>query len=197
MLKPAATRDVLRRITGSDVQPCREPCPECPFKRTSDQGNIGPHKHSSEILDIVHRDGKFPCHLLRNAVQRLQRTDDVTAIELSPHCVGSLAYRNNTCKLGSDPQMQQEMDAVGRRDDVFADPIEMQLHHDGEAAYVGLPGMPRQLLPPETVTQWQQRRKEAAERAKDSQRRSDPPPRGVGKVRRVGGRPRPRGQRKQ
>jgi hypothetical protein len=39
------------------------PCRACPFRKNSLKGYTGPHKHMSEILTIIHYNGKFPCHM--------------------------------------------------------------------------------------------------------------------------------------
>lgn len=129
--------DVIREITRE-----RRPCAECPFLRTSPKGWLGPHESSTEILQLVHYDGKFPCHMAVNAISKLQDCDTLTAVEVAPHCAGSLAYRNNTLKRGADEEMAREMEVVGKRSDVFRTPMEVQLHHDGKIRPILPPGFP-------------------------------------------------------
>lgn len=124
------------------------PCNECPFRRTSWKGYVGPHASANEILTLVHYDGKFPCHVAANkeAEKPENRDKEFAEVAMSPkvvHCVGSLAYRNNTCKRPSPhyPEMTAQQEAAGKRDDVFRDPMEMMQYHDGQITQILPPGM--------------------------------------------------------
>lgn len=106
----------------------KEPCVECPFRRTSLPGWLGNHKTSKEIVDMIRFDGFFPCHTQVNELIRRDVTFD-EAVVRAAHCVGALVFMNNTCKLSRDPATAFKQGQVGRRDDCFSSDAEMREHH--------------------------------------------------------------------
>jgi len=125
---------------ATPIPPNKTPCNECPFRRKSMAGYIGGHEHVVEILNIIHADGKFPCHKHVNTIvtrkmeeENYEDKDDAfdEALDEAPFCTGALAYANNTCKEIRDPAGAPFVAEIGKRDDVFANNVEMQAHHHG------------------------------------------------------------------
>ncbi len=118
--------------------PQTDPCRECPFRTDSLRGYTGPHAHISEIQAIINQDAKFPCHMRVSAIiERESRGDGDRkeaadqAFDLAPFCTGAIAYMNNSCKLVRHQSAKNYADKIGRRDDVFKNPMEMQVYHHG------------------------------------------------------------------
>lgn len=106
----------------------KEPCKECPFLRTSLPGWLGDHATSKQIVHIVEHDGFFPCHLKVSRLVNLGLPFPTAAVE-ADHCVGALAFMNNSCKLSRDPLVAQLQKEVGRRANCFSWSTEMREHH--------------------------------------------------------------------
>lgn len=103
----------------------KNPCKECPFRKDSPPGWIGTHSSAQEIVDIVKHDQYFPCHMKVD----YNDPDWKDKITEKPHCVGGLAFMNNSCKVSRDPVIAAMQKDVGRRDDVFSFGHEMVEHH--------------------------------------------------------------------
>lgn len=105
----------------------KEPCVECPFRRTALPGWLGDHKTSQEIIEMIRFDGFFPCHMKVTALA--DRIAWEEAVVRAPHCAGALAFMNNTHKLSRDPGTAFLQGLMGKRDDCFASDAEMREHH--------------------------------------------------------------------
>ncbi len=106
----------------------KAPCKECPFRRESAPGWLGAHESSTEIVGLVNADRAFPCHLAVNALVE-DGTEFSDAVQEAHHCVGALAFMNNSCKLSRNPEIKAQQREVGRRPDCFAFPHELVQHH--------------------------------------------------------------------
>jgi hypothetical protein len=104
----------MKRPTGS-------PCNECPWRRESLRGFLGPYD-ADEWIGLAHGDGKVACHL--TIVE-----DDVE--EGTTACSGAAIYRRNVAKsprgVPFDHQLDSDYEAV------FATPPEFIGHHKGPA----------------------------------------------------------------
>lgn len=112
-----------------------KPCLECPFRKKSLPGWIGAHSSIHEIIDIVDRGQKFPCHLLTNAAMERQEArgeerDFERACNSAPHCVGALAFLANKGDGSPSQYIEMQSGIVGRRSDVFKTVDEMEKHHE-------------------------------------------------------------------
>lgn len=105
----------------------KEPCVECPFRRSSLPGWLGDHRTSQEIIEMIRYDVFFPCH--EKVISLMERLPPDEALVRAPHCVGALAFMNNTCKLSRDPATAFKQGQVSRRDDCFSSDEEMREHH--------------------------------------------------------------------
>lgn len=106
----------------------KEPCKECPFRRSSPAGWLGEHETSQEIANIVLFDGFFPCHMeVTKETEKGVPFDE--AVQTSSSCIGSLAFMNNQFKRSRDHAIAKEQDQVGQRDDCFKFAVEMRAHH--------------------------------------------------------------------
>lgn len=200
--KPAGGSPADPRPTTDCEKPGASPCKQCPFKKTSMRGYTGPHKHFVEILQIVHKDGKFPCHMRVNAIlekareKRGRAEGEETKKEFdkawdkAPFCTGALAYANNTCKLVRHPSGAPHADRIGERDDVFQDAVEAQVYHHGERDVREI--MFGHKLPVKTVRDWVKRK--AKTDAEDQRGRRGQQADQLGTKRRGPRRPRTRGQ---
>lgn len=83
----------------------KAPCGECPFRRSSTRGWIGPYDSPEELLHVaVTMDQPFPCHLTMGG----SCTDDDDANAEESYCVGTLRFFANTGKLSRDRQRPRE-----------------------------------------------------------------------------------------
>lgn len=114
-----------------DMSTPKKPCGECPFRRASAAGWLGEHENAQEIITIIRHDKRFPCHLQVNKNLEEGR-DFLEASFEADHCVGALAFMNNTCKMSRNPSIAADQRVVGKREDVFASAAEMDLHHLGK-----------------------------------------------------------------
>lgn len=83
------------------------PCRECPWRKKSLPGYVGPTK-PEDWIGLAHSDEKIICHLSRRA-----------------QCEGAAAYRANVLKRPRDPEIIiREKDKA-----VFSSPKEFITHH--------------------------------------------------------------------
>jgi hypothetical protein len=99
-------------------KPCGTPCNECPWRRESLPGWLGPHD-AEEWINLVHGDGQVACH------KTIVVSDDPTG---TTTCSGSAIYRRNVAKSprGVPADHQLDADTVN----VFARPDQFTDHHD-------------------------------------------------------------------
>lgn len=97
------------------------PCNECPWRRNSWAGHLGPFA-PAVWLALVHGEDAIACH------KTIEEEDDWTTPGIR-QCAGAARYRANVFKSPRDPAV-----AVGPRDpEVFARPAEFTAHHTGAA----------------------------------------------------------------
>lgn len=88
------------------------PCRECPWRRSSPPGWLGPN--TVEQYSAPVRSGVLvPCHLDPNR----------------SYCAGSAVEMRNSCTLPRDPDMAAQVLRVKPSEDVFRFPTEFEAHH--------------------------------------------------------------------
>lgn len=121
--------------TQDTKQTLREPCAQCPFRRTSLRGYVGGHSNVSEITNLVWNDRKFPCHMDVTRILEKQHIADtgeelpIAVVDEAQHCAGALALLNNAYKRSRDKSVSAAQKLIGKRADVFNRPEEMQAYH--------------------------------------------------------------------
>ena len=105
----------------------KKPCRECPFSKSTMPGWLGSYDDTSQLHALVSNEDRMPCHL---PIDYETSADELAMQERRGEtCVGYLAYSRNTAKRFTDRRLKIEAEAVGKRDDVFASPMEMHDFH--------------------------------------------------------------------
>lgn len=104
-------------MTLPDATP--NPCNDCPWRRTSTRGWLGPFS-ASDWVSLAQSDMPVACHLT------IDRDDDWEQPGVK-QCRGVAMFRKNICKAPRDPAV-----VVGPRDTekVFGRGTEFMDHHD-------------------------------------------------------------------
>lgn len=105
-----------------------KPCVECPWRRDSTAGHLGPHS-AEEWVEIAHGESAIACHI---TIKSNQVDDDGNASWAQPgmrQCAGAAIFRANIMKTPRHPKV-----AVGKadRETVFGWNDEFIKHHEGE-----------------------------------------------------------------
>jgi hypothetical protein len=102
----------------------RKPCSQCPFRRNSLRGWLGPW----DVEQLLHHlgRGEFPCH------QTIKRDDQ--PVEELEGCAGAAIFLNNKLEVSRHPRVQEHQDAVADvsqevKDGVFDWGDEFREHH--------------------------------------------------------------------
>jgi hypothetical protein len=98
---------------------CAKPCGECPWRRESIPGWLGPFT-AAEWLALTGSDEPVACHTT------IEVDDEWTP--RTRQCAGAAVYRRNVAKLPRNP----EVAVAAERDTetIFATPGEFAAHHD-------------------------------------------------------------------
>lgn len=107
-------------MTTTDPTPvlARKPCSECPWRRESARGWLGPHPVAAWVA-LALSDTAIACHKTIEI--------DETWTPKTLQCAGAADFRANIAKLPRDSAV-----LVGQRNDaVFALPQEFIDHHEG------------------------------------------------------------------
>lgn len=100
-----------------------EPCKECPFRRKSMPGWLGPWE-PSEMLKAI-RVAPFPCH--RTIKEEMSFDDPRTkSMEL---CAGAALFLNNKPEKSRCVETAEYQAMLGKSDAVFASDSELVSHH--------------------------------------------------------------------
>jgi hypothetical protein len=91
-------------------------CNDCPFRKKSVPGWLGPWENAWHIMQSVYHN-YFPCH-------KTIKYDGITKGTIP--CAGALIFCKNIMKLPRDPMMCGE---VEKSDLIFQTEAEMMLHH--------------------------------------------------------------------
>lgn len=98
--------------------PTTKPCDECPWRRASIPGYVGPHD-AGAWRDAIHSDAPIACHKTI--------TSEGEETTYSHQCAGAAIYRANVHKLPRDPDV---VTLPADRERVFANDREFLAHHD-------------------------------------------------------------------
>lgn len=116
-----------------DVAKCtnRKPCAECPFRKTSMRGWLGPDK-PQDVLFKVHTGEMYYCHM--DVAVKVEQAE-LSGVELDPdtveHCVGALMHANKSCKRFRNPTLAAAQDRLESQDhSQILDVREFSQHHD-------------------------------------------------------------------
>lgn len=102
----------------------KQPCKECPFKKSSSPGYLGALNYDPEaFLDQIEHQPNT-CHL---SVEGNIGVNTDTKVR---HCVGHLQFLCNTFKLPRDREWAKLRNETGKNEDVFATKQEFIKHHD-------------------------------------------------------------------
>lgn len=101
-----------------------EPCPKCPFRKTSAPGWLGSH-NPQELVGVVLRDGAWPCHQTHNGMS-FEAARQHPRVQ---HCGGAAAFAANICKVSRDSEVAAHQRRVGKRTEVFGLPQDFIDHH--------------------------------------------------------------------
>ncbi len=106
----------------------KRPCSECPFRKASPPGYLGPWEGPEEIHGVVMAEVPFACHLTVNSPEDyadLMKPEDQGGCSLdestiegliacdSSRCFGALLYMKKAGKLPRDPETSTVLQTVG------------------------------------------------------------------------------------
>lgn len=119
-LDQALLASIESQVGSADLpEPTAKPCAECPWRKDSVSGHLGPHT-AQEWLEIANQDGPIACHM---TIER-----DGQPWEELRQCAGSAQFRTNICKT---PRWNQV--AIANEVDttvVFGSSREFLTHHE-------------------------------------------------------------------
>lgn len=108
----------------------KTPCKECPFRKTSLPGWLGPWT-TQEILAQVHSEGGLACHTVVNKLVEEGVEQDSEEMQERTHvCVGSLQHANASCKRYRHPMLAGWAEEVGTSDQILD--LRAFMNHHGE-----------------------------------------------------------------
>jgi len=106
------------KIEPLQLKPPRgTPCGECPFRRTSMAGYLGPHR-AKTFLMMALSDGHMPCHL--------EHGDGRGQVEDAHQCSGRAIFMANSCKVPADDTLVR---LTVDRKTVLGNSVEFLEHH--------------------------------------------------------------------
>ncbi len=105
------------------------PCGECPFRKKSLAGWLGPWTVET-ILQQAHGEGGLACHVSVAAVQkRKPKITDEKLMKEVHVCVGSIQHANRSCKSYRNPELRAMQDALGNGEEIL-NLHEFRKHHE-------------------------------------------------------------------
>jgi hypothetical protein len=90
-------------------------CNECPFRKKSIKGWLGPHT-AEEMQTMAHSGQGFTCHKEVNAMSKDGYDDEEIAHD-GQHCVGMIRYRNKICKTSRNEEERSYQNSLKHIDD--------------------------------------------------------------------------------
>lgn len=123
----------MTEVTFTNAKPCKKPCRECPFKKTSAQGWLGSASTAddpgSAFLD-PHWIGEMPlpCHMQ----VRWTSDDAQEQAKVKPLCFGFLTMMRNAGKLPRNPEFASHVQVMEKDNTFFTFPHEFKQHHNGD-----------------------------------------------------------------
>lgn len=107
----------------SDLPPSTtRPCDECPWRRASIPGYVGPHDAETWVA-AAHSDAPIACHKTISTSSR----DGETDTSYTHQCAGAAVFRANVHKMPRDPSVAR---MPADRERTFASNQEFLAHHD-------------------------------------------------------------------
>lgn len=112
-----------RKSEKTDILVKENPCKDCPFRRKSPEGWLGPYE-IPDLLEFVALDVEFPCHMTMETQQEVI-------------CSGYVHYRNNCSKICrmANRLKKAEDQLRGKPNDCFSSVGEFVEHHDISGIY--------------------------------------------------------------
>lgn len=107
--------------------PTGHPCRECPWRRVSAPGWLGPHS-AEHWVEMAHGDGQIACHMTIPP----DSDDDNPDIASMTTCSGSAIFRRNVCKSPRTLRGLPEYQLPDDREAVFGWNNEFLAHHTRE-----------------------------------------------------------------
>lgn len=107
-----------------------KPCNECPFRKKSIAGWLGPWDITS-ILFQSNSEAGLPCHKSYDPLLR-KGLDPILAMDKAHVCVGSLQSANASCKRYSNPVLKYMAEVVVKSEDILS-VFEFRKHHEGKS----------------------------------------------------------------
>lgn len=104
--------------------PAKQPCNDCPWRRNSIRGWLGPHT-AEEWVQMAHGDGQIACH------QTIPEGSDDDDPDLSTMtaCAGATIFRANVCKSPRPTRGIPAYQLPADRERVFSWNDEFIAHH--------------------------------------------------------------------
>lgn len=99
------------------------PCKECPFKKGSLQGWLGPWPDSGTLHRHIMGEQDFACHMTTGT----DDSDDMP--EGARRCAGAIMYATKSCKKFVDPVLKREQERLAPTDEIM-DLFEFREHHE-------------------------------------------------------------------
>jgi len=105
--------------------PCGKPCKECPWRRESVPGWLGPHP-AKDWVALAHSDAQIACHLTIPE----DTPEDGSDLDQMTTCSGAAIFRANVCKAPrtlrglDDYRLEADREAVFGWNDQFLE------HHE-------------------------------------------------------------------
>ena len=89
----------------------KKPCDECPFRKNSLPGWLGPWEALGLHRYVMDSEKPFSCHMtIRDKVDLVSGEETTTSVENTELCVGSILYMNKGGKLARDPFLAEQQD---------------------------------------------------------------------------------------
>jgi hypothetical protein len=109
---------------------CNNPkmCAECPFRKDSAKGWLGPWDDSDEIINQSQNESGLACHMRIEHEENGEVSYDDTHV-----CVGSMAYANATCKVYRAPTLREAQKKVAQTvkdEEILSNREDFSKHHD-------------------------------------------------------------------
>ena len=103
-----------------------KPCDECPFRRKSLPGKLGPWQPETLISQIKNNDVELACHKTVPLVHSLNPGD----FEDIQQCAGASIFANHICKLARNPERKAHQKRLGTdRRVVIKTEVDFLRHH--------------------------------------------------------------------
>jgi len=104
----------------------KTPCEQCPFRKNSLPGWLGPYENAQELLNVINAEIHFMCHMTLG-----QDDDDEVDESKMKYCKGALLFMINNGKLPRDKElMKLRNEAKGENLDNILDVPGFMYHHD-------------------------------------------------------------------